>query len=103
MNRDIAEEPLARALLRHMAATRGNDDPIGSLAHTVISGEATLRTAANSPWHSAGLSDALTAARAERACMTPEQRLAYERGAERLRRHAADQSPDADDLQGDQR
>lgn len=66
MNGDIAEEPLARALLRHMAATRRKDDPVGSLARTVLPGEATLRTAANRPWHSDGLNTSLTAARAER-------------------------------------
>lgn len=96
MNGDIANEPLARALLRHMAATRGNDDPVGSLARTVLSGEATLRTAAAHPWHSEGLAASLAASRAEKDRMSPEQRAAYERDAERLRQHNNEQSEDAD-------
>jgi hypothetical protein len=94
MNGDIAEDPLARALLRHLATTRGKDDPMGSLARTVLSGEATLRTAATNPWHSDGLTTSLAAAQAERARMSPEQRLAYERDADRLRRHTTEQTED---------
>jgi hypothetical protein len=94
MNGDIAEDPVARALLRHMAGTRGKDDPIGSLARTVLTGEATLRTAAALPWHSDGLATSLAAATEERNRMSPEQRLAYERDAERLRRHTTDQAED---------
>jgi hypothetical protein len=74
-----------------MAATRSKDDPMGSLARTVLSGEAALRTAAANPWHSDGLATSLANAQAERDRMTPDQRLAYERDAERLRRHATEQ------------
>ncbi len=36
---DITREPLARAVLSKLARTRGPNDPLGSLAHTVLSGE----------------------------------------------------------------
>ena len=92
MNGDIAEDRLARAVLRHMAGTRGKDDPVGSLARTVLSGEARLQTAAANPWHGQALAAAFEKAQDERSRMSPEQRAAYEREAERLRR-----SPAADD------
>jgi hypothetical protein len=85
MNGDIAEQPLARALLRHVATTRGADDPLGSFARTVINGEATLRSAADFPWHSDALATAAAEAHEEQQRMTPEQRADYERVAERLR------------------
>jgi hypothetical protein len=85
MNGDIAEEPLARALLRHLATTRGSNDPLGSFARTVVNGEAGLQTAANFPWHSDALATAAAEAQQEQQQMTPEQRAEYERVAERLR------------------
>jgi hypothetical protein len=56
---DISEEPPARALLEHLATTRDDDDPLGSLARSVLSGEASLREAASYSWHQHGLLDAL--------------------------------------------
>jgi hypothetical protein len=84
MNGDIAEDPLARSVLSHLAKTRGKDDPLGSLARTVISGEATLRTAANNSWHSHGLAAAAQAAQDEQNRMTSEERAGYEQAARRL-------------------
>lgn len=84
MNGDIAEDPLARAILRHMAATRGKDDPIGSLARTVLNGETTLQAAALDTWHSQGLATAFQKAQEEQEHLSPEQRAAYERDAARL-------------------
>lgn len=90
MNGDIAEQPLARAVLRHLAETRGKDDPMGSLARTVLTGEASLRTAASNPWHGQGLATAMQKAINEQNHMTPEQRAEYERVAQRLRPAGAD-------------
>jgi hypothetical protein len=81
MDGDIAEQQLARAVLRHLAASRDANDPLGSFARTVISGEASLRTAANFSWHS----EALAAAAVEAREMTAEQRAEFEREAEKLR------------------
>jgi hypothetical protein len=85
MNGDIAEQPLARAVLRHLAQNRGKDDPIGSLARTVLNGEANLQTAASNPWHGQGLATSLQKAIDEQNRMNPEQRAEYERAATRLR------------------
>jgi hypothetical protein len=85
MNGDIAEDPLARSVLRHLAATRGKDDALGSMARTVLSGEATLRAAADNPWHSQGLAAATETARAEQSRMSPEERAGYEHEARQLR------------------
>ncbi|HET6262467.1 MAG TPA: hypothetical protein VFG99_09550, partial [Chloroflexia bacterium] len=96
MNREIAEEPLARALLRHLAVTRSKGDPLGSLARTVVSGDSTLRAAADDPWHREGLSTSLAAAQAERSRMTTEQRAEYERDAKRLRGQINDHNDGGD-------
>jgi len=84
MGDESTGRPLAAAVLRHLAATRGPDDPLGSLARTVISGEAGLREAAAYSWHSEGLLTALEAALRERGRMTGEQLAAYERAADGL-------------------
>jgi hypothetical protein len=96
MNGDIAEDPLARSVLRHLATNRSADDPLGSFARTVLNGEATLQTAANDSWHSEGLATAISAAQDERARMTPEQLAAIEQAAVRLR---DDPHAPADDAQ----
>jgi hypothetical protein len=98
MNGDIAEDPLARSVLRHLAKTRGKDDPLGSFARTVINGEATLRTAANNSWHSHGLAAAAQSAQDEQNRMTPEERAGYERAARRLL--TADALDDTDNTSG---
>lgn len=91
MNGDLAGQPLARAVLRHLADTRGKDDPMGSLARIVLTGEASLRAAAHNAWHAQGLATALQQAMDEQSQMTPEERAEYESVARRL------QSADADD------
>jgi hypothetical protein len=97
MNGDIANEPLARAVLRHMAVTRGKDDPVGSLARTVLRGEATLQTAARDSWHSKGLVTAFQGAQDQLNRMSSEERAAYERDAARLRAEPpADNDTDRD-------
>jgi hypothetical protein len=84
MRTEIADQPLAGAVLRHLAATRGPDDPLGSLARAVVSGEVGLREAAAYSWHGEGLLTAFQAAMDERARMPAEQRDAYDRAAQRL-------------------
>jgi hypothetical protein len=84
MNGDIAEEPLAKAVLKHLAKHRPADDPMGSFARTVITGEADLRTAANFGWHSDALAAAADAAQRARQQMPPEQRAVIEEQAARL-------------------
>ncbi|XVV15260.1 hypothetical protein ACQP2X_13215 [Actinoplanes sp. CA-131856] len=81
MSGGIADEPLARAVLRHLADTRGKDDAMGSLARTVLSGEAGLREAANNPWHAQGLAAAFAKSQRD---LTAEDRARYEREARRL-------------------
>jgi hypothetical protein len=72
-------DPLASALLRHLAATRGPDDGVGSVARTVLSGQANLREAVTWSWHSEALARAYTEALRERDRMTAEERAAYDR------------------------
>jgi hypothetical protein len=96
MTGDITEQPLARAVLRHLARTRGADDPMGSLARTVLTGDASLRTAASNPWHGQGLATAMQKAIDEQNRMTPEQRAAYERAAQQLRSADAESDPAED-------
>src|SRR5689334_13983308 len=92
MNGHVAEDPLAWSVLRHLATTRGKDDPLGSFARTVISGEATLRAAADNPWHSEGLAAASRGAQKDQGQMSPEQRDAIGQAASRLRSGARDQA-----------
>ncbi|GGQ87381.1 hypothetical protein [Couchioplanes azureus] len=89
MTGDITHDPLARSVLRHLAATRGKDDALGSLARTVLSGEASLRAAADNSWHSEALAAAAQAAQDEQSRMSPEQRADIEQAAHRLRRESA--------------
>jgi hypothetical protein len=84
MNGGIADDPLARCVLKHLAARRGTDDPLGSFARTVLDGEATLREAADNPWHSQGLAEAAQQARAAQDQMSPEERAEIEKAARRL-------------------
>jgi hypothetical protein len=98
MGGDITEQPLAHALLRHLAGTRGEEDPMGSLARTVLSGEATLRKAADDPQHGQGLAAAFHKAMDELNSMSGEQRAEYERAGARIR-----QAVETSDRAGDDR
>ena len=93
MNGDITQDPLARAVLQHLAGTRQKDDPLGSLARTVLDGEAKLREAANDPWHSQGLAAAAKAAVEEQSGMSPEQRNEIEQSGRRLQQRTAAGNP----------
>jgi len=74
-------DPLARSVLQHLAATRGPDDPLASLARRVLSGRAGLREAVTWSWHGEALAAAFEAALREQDRMTPAERAAYERQA----------------------
>lgn len=91
MTDDIAREPLARAILAKLARTRGPNDPLGSLAHTVLSGEADLRTAASMSWHGTALHASFAEAIANRDALSSEERAEFERQA-RLLRDVGDQA-----------
>ena len=77
-------DPLARALLRHLATTRGAADPLGSLSRTVLSGRAGLREAVTWSWHGEALMSAYAAALRERERMPAAERAAYDRQASRI-------------------
>jgi hypothetical protein len=93
MTEDITQQPLARAVLANLARTRGGDDPLGSLARTVLGGEADLRAAATSSWHGQALGDAFTESLARRDDLTPTERAEIERQARELR-NVGEQKPD---------
>jgi hypothetical protein len=80
-----APGPVALALLRHLAATRGPDDPVGSMARGVLSGRAGLRESVTCSWHGEALTAAYAAARSEQERMTPAERAAYDGQAAALR------------------
>ncbi|WBC08886.1 hypothetical protein [Micromonospora sp. WMMA1947] len=85
MTDEIHRQPLARAVLTTLARSRGRDDPLGSLAHTVLSGEADLRTAAAFSWHGRALDDAFAASLREREALSREERADWEQQAQLLR------------------
>jgi hypothetical protein len=82
---DVAAQPLARAVLAKLAATRGNADPLGSLARTVLRGEAVLRTTVTHPWHGAGLDAAFTDALDAHRNLSAQDRQEIDRAAQQLR------------------
>jgi hypothetical protein len=93
---DITREPLARALLTTLARTRGPNDPLGSLAHTVLSGETDLRTAASMSWYGAALHASFAESLARHDALTPDQRAEVERQAQQLRLAGNQPLPDPD-------
>jgi hypothetical protein len=80
-----ADDPLAHALLAHLAATRGPADPLGSLARTVLSGRADLRRAVTWSWHGEALMSAFAAAQRERDRMSLSDRAAHDQQAAAIR------------------
>ncbi|MBQ0896520.1 hypothetical protein KBX37_26085 [Micromonospora sp. U56] len=91
MTDDITREPLARAVLTTLARTRGPNDPLGSLARTVLGGDMDLRTAASVSWHGTALHASFTEALDHRDALSADQRAEFERQAQRLR-EAGDQA-----------
>ncbi|RKF24673.1 hypothetical protein [Micromonospora globbae] len=85
MTDEILRQPLARAVLTTLARSRGGDDPLGSLARTVLGGEADLRAAAAFSWHGRALDDAFTASLNERDALPRDERAEWERQAQQLR------------------
>lgn len=95
---DITSQPLAQALLRKLAATRGADDPLGSLARTVVEGRASLREAAAHSWHREALVAGFASALDRQRAMSAVEREEIRRTAQHLQA-AAD--PERDTQQGD--
>jgi hypothetical protein len=107
---DIGQHPLARAVLAKLAATHSHNEPLGSLARTVLNGEANLRTAVAHPWHGQALGSAMASALDARRSLSPKERNDIERAAQRLKDAGADEAVvdtaapgDADRRQGDGR
>jgi tRNA-dihydrouridine synthase len=106
MNGGIADDPLARSLLRQLAAERGADDPLGSFARTVLDGEMSLREAADNPWHAQALAAAMQRARTALDHMSPQERAEIQQAARQLagRTPEEDPGPEEDrEPDGDQR
>jgi hypothetical protein len=82
------DDPLAAGLLNHLATTRGPQDPLASMARTVLSGQANLRQAVTWSWHGEALMSAYAAALRERERMSPAERAAYDRQAAALGKSA---------------
>ncbi|MEU4383206.1 hypothetical protein [Micromonospora echinofusca] len=100
MTEEIHRQPLARAVLTTLARIRSGDDPLGSLARTVLNGEADLRTAAAFSWHGRALDDAFTASLREREAASREERAEWERQAQQLRDAGAALTVEAEPLGG---
>ncbi len=82
---DLAREPLARAVLAKLAATRDAEDPLGSMTRMVLRGESTLREAADHPWHGEALDAAFAEAMRAEGKLSAAQREDIERAARALR------------------
>jgi hypothetical protein len=80
---DVSQQPLARAVLAKLAETR-RQDALGSLARTVLGGQASLRSAAAHPWHGQALAPAFDEALEAQRRLSPQQRDDIERKARRL-------------------
>ncbi|MFY1681718.1 hypothetical protein ACN265_09345 [Micromonospora sp. WMMD730] len=100
MTDEVHRQALARAVLTTVARSRGNDDPLGSLAGTVLRGEADLRTALGVSWHGRALEDAFTASLAERDAMSADERAEWQRQAQRLRDSGPALTADVDPCDG---
>ncbi|GLY05002.1 hypothetical protein [Actinoplanes sp. NBRC 101535] len=85
MSGRVFRDPLAQAVLRHVAEAKGKDDPFGSLADAILKGEATLHDVGHSTWYGEGLVKAIDTALEAQAALPAEQRAMIERDAERLR------------------
>ncbi|MBQ1041481.1 hypothetical protein KBX03_03065 [Micromonospora sp. C72] len=100
MTDETYRQPLARAVLTTIARSRGGNDPLGSLAGTVLRGEADLRTAIQFSWHGRALDDAFTASLAERDAIPRDERAEWERQAQQLREAGAALTVDMDPWDG---
>lgn len=77
-------DPLARAVLARLADTHGKDTPLGSFARSVLSDGASLRAAADNPWHGEALGQAYAEAAKAQAAPSPDARAEIERAARSL-------------------
>ncbi|AVT29411.1 hypothetical protein C6361_07795 [Plantactinospora sp. BC1] len=84
---EVGQQPLARAVLAKLAATRNADDAVGSFARAVLNGDASLRTAAAHSWHGQALGPAFDQALKTLRELPADERDAIERQAQRIRDH----------------
>jgi len=97
MTNDITQEPLARALFTTLARSRSANDPLGSLARTVLNGDMGLRAAASVSWHSNALHASFAKSMTRHDALSPGQRAEYERQAHRLREATNHTLPDTEE------
>ncbi|GGN95937.1 hypothetical protein GCM10010112_86730 [Actinoplanes lobatus] len=84
MSNEFTDDPIAKALLKHLATERGRDDPVGELARELLESGVPLRDLLRNPWYGEGLAAAAEAGQAELSRMAPEQLKALEDAATRL-------------------
>lgn len=95
MSDDIVQQPLARAVLTTLARTRDGDDPIGSLAHVILTGQADLRTTASHSWHGQALDSAWSESLARQRELSADEQTELEQQTQRLRDASEDQLVEA--------
>ncbi|MEN3612416.1 hypothetical protein AAH979_23045 [Plantactinospora sp. ZYX-F-223] len=78
---ELAQQPLARAVLAKLAATRNAEDPVGSFARAVLNGDAGMRAAAAHSWHGQTLGPAFDQALKTLRELPADERDAIERQA----------------------
>ncbi|RKR91981.1 hypothetical protein BDK92_6412 [Micromonospora pisi] len=100
MTDDISQQPLARAVLKALTRTRGANDPLGSLARSVLGGEVNLRAAAGHSWYGQALGDAFAESLAQRDDLAPAERVEIDRQAGRLRDAGEQSRVDGDSTSG---
>jgi len=92
---DIVQQPLTRAVLTTLARTRGGDDPIGSLARVILTGQADLRTAVAHSWHGQALDSACSESLARKRELSADEQAELEQQTQRLRDASEDQLAEA--------
>jgi hypothetical protein len=85
MNTGITGDPMVKALLKHLADERGENDPVGELSREILKGETSPVDLLRSTWYGEGLASAVEAGQAQLNQMPAEQRAKLEEAAARLR------------------
>jgi hypothetical protein len=80
----MSDQLLARAVLRALAIRHDATESLGSLARTVLAGEASLRGAASHSWHGEALGKAFASAIDAQARMSPSDRTKINDAGRRL-------------------
>lgn len=85
MDENLRRDSLARALFQHLSEKHDKNDPLGSLARTVLNGEANLYEAAQFSWHADGLAKAIATSLEGLEKISAEQCAAFNREATQYR------------------